>query len=86
MARTVHCNVCFTIMKKLGDEWVCPQCGNSAYLEDPYDFDTLYFRLSPDDDYLEYFDGSNEDAIPEGCRACGGDYPNCCSSCNLMSD
>lgn len=22
--------------------------------------------------------------IPEGCLACGGDYPNCCDSCTLF--
>lgn len=24
--------------------------------------------------------------IPEGCRACGGDYPDCTSSCPLFDD
>ena len=33
-----------------------------------------------DDDF--YADGE----IPEGCAACGGDYPNCVESCPLMSD
>jgi len=23
-------------------------------------------------------------AVPEGCTACGGDYPNCASSCPLF--
>ena len=27
-----------------------------------------------------------EDDIPAGCRACGGDYPNCKSGCKLFDD
>ena len=32
--------------------------------------------------------GSNDDDddIPEGCAACGGDYPNCTDSCPLFDD
>jgi len=25
-----------------------------------------------------------DDSIPEGCRACGGDYPNCADSCSMF--
>lgn len=32
----------------------------------------------------EYYDG--DDDIPEGCRACGGDYPNCKTSCPMYDD
>ncbi len=35
--------------------------------------------LEPDDD--DY-----EDDIPEGCLACGGDYPNCADSCPLFDE
>lgn len=27
-----------------------------------------------------------EEDIPEGCRACGGPYPECCDSCPLMDE
>jgi len=27
-----------------------------------------------------------ENTIPQGCRACGGDYPNCKDSCNLFDN
>ena len=33
-------------------------------------------------DDLEY----DEDYIPPGCRACGGNYPNCTSSCPLFDE
>jgi len=43
---------------------------------------------------ISYSDGSFEftepiddvGGIPEGCRACGGDYPNCVDSCPLYDD
>lgn len=28
----------------------------------------------------------DDDDIPEGCRACGGDYRNCADSCPLLDD
>lgn len=28
----------------------------------------------------------DDDDIPEGCSACGGDYPHCMSSCSLFDD
>lgn len=28
----------------------------------------------------------DEDGIPEGCAACGGNYPHCKSSCPLFDD
>ena len=35
--------------------------------------------LEPDDDDFVY-------DIPEGCKACGGDYPNCADSCPIFDD
>lgn len=32
------------------------------------------------------WDDDDDDDIPEGCRACGGDYPNCTDSCPLLDD
>ena len=28
----------------------------------------------------------NSDSIPDGCRECGGDYPNCADSCSMFDD
>lgn len=36
-------------------------------------------------DYEEIWD-DEEDDIPEGCAACGGDYPNCADSCPIFDD
>ena len=38
----------------------------------------MYDVVGDDDDW--------EDDIPEGCAACGGDYPNCVDSCPLFDD
>ena len=39
------------------------------------------FYVDEDDDEVE---DTNE--IPFGCRSCGGDYPNCKTSCSLFDD
>lgn len=58
-------------------EYECEDCQNHAY-EGPGG--SIYYEHDPDDDYDEYYD------VPEGCRACGGHYPECIQGCNLMSD
>lgn len=77
--RYIHCPCCGGKMwyDPREENYTCEDCGNHAF----YYGSTLYFEHDPDDDYDEYYDD-----IPEGCAACGGDYPNCTSSCNLMSD
>lgn len=47
--------------------------------------------MSKKNEYYDYEDESkyydrHPLEIPEGCRACGGDYPNCCSSCPMFDD
>lgn len=58
----------------------CPVCGR---------------RLRKDRDFSGYWDGEtyvcdycseNDDDIPEGCRACGGDYPDCTEGCPMFDD
>lgn len=34
---------------------------------------------------INWIDDTDDD-VPEGCAACGGPYPNCCSSCPLFDD
>lgn len=82
------CPRCGDTMRYLGmDKWICPGCDNSAEREDPNEPEEIYFQYNESDDYAHYYgEPEDDDDIPEGCAACGGDYPNCCSSCNLMSD
>ena len=35
---------------------------------------------------LEYDEDDWDDEIPEGCAACGGDYPHCTTSCPMFDD
>ena len=40
----------------------------------------IFFIDEDDDEIEDTYD------IPHGCRECGGDYPNCTTSCQLMDD
>ena len=57
---------------------ICDKCGDWVEIED---YDTIYV------DYAEMSFSSEEPLnIPEGCRACGGAYPSCKSSCSLFDE
>lgn len=38
-----------------------------------------------DEDYVDESE-HGDDYIPPGCRACGGDYPRCMTSCSLFDN
>ena len=74
--------------------WKCKSCGavndvsedNIRYEEDN-DYDSDDDDDDDDDDYTYgYGSDDDDDYIPEGCRACGGPYPNCKTSCPLFDD
>lgn len=50
----------------------CPECGHRLK------------KISEDEYYCP--NCVEDDEIPEGCAACGGNYPNCTSSCPLFDD
>lgn len=77
----IQCTCGTVMMYTNHNEFTCMECGNHAYFKDDGD---LYYEHNPEDDYEEYY--GEEDDIPEGCRSCGGDYPNCVDGCNLMND
>ena len=53
------------------------------FVESGYDEYGQYYETYKDKDgYITEFFSSDDD-IPEGCAACGGDYPNCKDSCPL---
>lgn len=60
---------------------MCPNCG--------YEFITEYWDEDDDEDeewtadMMERYGGN---VPPPGCRACGGPYPSCMSSCKLFDD
>ena len=51
---------------------MCPECGRRLK------------KISEEEYYCPRCAG--EDDIPEGCAACGGNYPECISSCPLFDD
>lgn len=75
------CLVCGGDMKHIKDrDWVCTECGADAWMGD-YGclcFDADLFDDEDDEIYC--------DEIPVGCAACGGDYPNCKTSCPMFDD
>ena len=50
----------------------CPNCGRT-------DLDDLYM-----DDYEEVYTDQGEE--PESCKACGGPWPDCMTSCKIFDD
>lgn len=56
------------------DIYECPNCG--------YSFNDVTDEVLS----ASIFSDSDEDDIPEGCKACGGPYPNCTTSCPMFDD
>lgn len=52
----------------------CPNCG--------FSFDDVTDEVLS----TSIYDDEDEDDVPEGCRACGGPYPDCTTSCPLFDD
>ena len=62
------------------DYTICPDCG-STMSYDP-ELDILVCKECGHTDIYSI----GEIVVPEGCRACGGPYPNCMTSCNIFDD
>lgn len=64
---------------------MCPNCGHRMNrLYDSWgnwDGETYYCKYCADQ-----YDDYSDDDIQEGCAACGGDYPNCTTSCPMFDD
>ena len=79
-----YCDKCGTFMNSqsgfsvTNGTWVCTECGFvNDVTEDNIREDTPDYYSSDTNDY---------DEVPEGCRACGGPYPQCTTSCKLFDD
>ena len=65
-------------------EWTCTECGA---VNDVTEDNIIYDTDEDDDEYDDEYDGDDYgDGIPEGCAACGGPYPQCCTSCPVFDD
>ena len=72
------CDECGAMMEKADEEvLVCPSCGHSVDIVD-YGHEHDY-----DDYYSNVLDIEDE---PECCKACGGPYPSCKTSCKIFDD
>ena len=71
--------------KSKENEKLCPKCGKEMeeiglYLvcnSCNYGIDTMAWGFSNDEE---------DDEIPKGCKACGGPYPHCKTSCKLFDE
>lgn len=74
------CLVCGGTMEHIsGRDWECTKCGADAWMGD---YGSLCFDAELFDDY----DYETPDGVPVGCAACGGDFPNCKTSCPMFDD
>lgn len=67
------CKLCDIELIPDGDTYICENCGRE-YSEDELDDLTTYVTFDDPDD------------MPSGCKACGGPYPSCKTSCKLFDD
>ena len=52
-----------------------------------FDFSDIFSSNSNDNEESDdLWDDDDDGGIPEGCAACGGDWPRCTSSCPLYDD
>ncbi len=80
------------------DEFKTCSCGNGFYEDtvreylaysglDDSDYDgTECFECAYRDLTGRDYDPYDESGVPDGCRECGGDYPNCKASCPMYDD
>lgn len=73
------CEECGGKMEKADDTvLVCKECGYSTDIDD-------YGDAHEYDDYYSSVKESDADE-PECCKACGGPYPECMTSCKIFDD
>lgn len=65
----------------------CPQCGGSMGLRNGvYKCRRCGLKIAEEELHFISTFGDDDDSMPEGCAACGGDYPNCADSCEMYDD
>lgn len=74
----MRCGDCFSEMIHKDGYWECPNCGWNIVDDEVEDFDIDEYRADKQGHVLDF------DDVPEGCAACGGDYPNCKDACPLF--
>lgn len=83
------CNRCGAVMDRIeepeggNDVYICPSCESAV--------DVMDYEYEQEDDQVEKWTSEVLGAYgghvpPAGCRACGGPYPYCKTSCKLFDD
>lgn len=65
---------------QFSDEWECQSCGCVGESEMDGDGNGWHIYITGEGG------GPNVDDMPECCKACGGPYPDCMSSCKIFDD
>lgn len=60
--------------------------GRAKKIDDYWDGDTHVEVYQGKHGYIINETIEDDDDIPEGCAACGGDWPNCTDGCPLYDD
>lgn len=82
----VICNHCGAVMDRREDPeggcdiYACPSCGWEV---DEMDYE---YEDSEEEWTEEIFESYRGNVPPKGCRACGGPYPHCKTSCKLFDN
>ncbi len=80
------CNHCGAVMDRKEDPrggcdiYACPSCGLEV---DEMDYE---YEDSEEEWTEETLESYRSDVPPAGCRACGGPYPHCKTSCKLFDN
>lgn len=80
------CNRCGAVMDRRGDPeggcdiYACPSCGWEV---DEMDYEYEDSEEEWTEETLKSYRGN---VPPKGCRACGGPYPHCKTSCKLFDN
>lgn len=80
------CNRCGAVMDRREDPeggcdiYACPSCGWEV---DEMDYEYEDSEEEWTEETLEFYRGN---VPPKGCRACGGPYPHCKTSCKLFDN
>lgn len=80
------CNGCGAVMDRMEDPnggcdiYACPSCG--------WEVDEMEYEYEDDEEEWtsSVYKSLGSDIPPTGCRACGGPYPHCKTSCKLFDD
>lgn len=82
-----YCDECDALLNDQEDfdlycgVWECTECGHKNKIAESEIIDNQIAVEVYDNEYYK-----EKEEVPEGCKACGGNYPYCKSGCNMFDD